>query len=637
MKKIAALTLSLFLSYGVAFADTPKDTDAQPAKPAAPAKPAVPAKPKAAKEADKSDSAIAAEIEELRQTLQAQQEQLTLLKEELAKRDRQIDEARDAAAAANARAAEANTKATEAVNTTAAVKSTADTLNTKVADLSASNDALKTTVATVASENNEAGQGGSDEGPASIRFKGITITPGGFIAAETVFRNRGTGSDINTPFNSIPFPSSDLAQVSEFNATGRQSRLSVLFQGDADNVKLSGYYEMDWLGACVTSNDRQSNSYCLRQRQLWGQAAFSSGWTVTGGQQWSLATETKKGMDNRTENLPMTIDPQYHVGFTWARQYGFRITKNIGDKAWIGFSAEAPQTTITATGQPTSFLVGSAGSAGGLYNSADGTGYSLNKTPDFIAKLVFEPGFGHYEIFGIFSDFRARVYPCSAAITAIPLPTTCPGTAPSASNAFNNSSAGGGLGINARFPVVPKKADFGIHFLGGDGVGRYSSAQLPDVTARPDGSLAPIRGGSALGTFELHPTPKLDIYFNYGVEYAYRTDYTYTNVAGTLVPVGYASPFFNNSGCETLAPLPTGDFTTAAGSCSGNIRNIQEGTVGFWHKIYQGPKGGLRWGLQYSYLTRNSWSGNDNTPGVPGVNAKAVDNMLFTSFRYYIP
>jgi hypothetical protein len=63
MKKIAALTLSLFLTYGTAFADTPKDTpkdaDAQPARPA------TPAKAKAAKKADKSDSAIAAEIEEL--------------------------------------------------------------------------------------------------------------------------------------------------------------------------------------------------------------------------------------------------------------------------------------------------------------------------------------------------------------------------------------------------------------------------------------------------------------------------------------------------------------------------------------------------------------------------------------------
>ncbi len=634
MKKIAALALSLFLTVGTALADTPKDTpkdaDAQPAKPA------TPAKPKAATKADKSDSAIAAEIEELRQALQAQQEQLTLLKEELAKRDRQIDEARDAAAAANARAAEATTKATEAVNTTAAVKSTADTLNTKVADLSASNAELKTTVATAAAQADASKD--SEGGPASIRYKGITITPGGFIAAESVYRTRGTGSDVNTPFNSIPFPNNSLSQVSELNFGGRQSRLSVLFQGNADNVKLSGYYEMDWLGACVTSNNRQSNSYCLRQRQLWGQAALSSGWTITGGQMWSLATETKKGLDNRTENLPMTIDSQYHVGFTWERQYGFRITKNIGDKAWIGFSVEDPQSTITATGQPTSFLVGSAGSAGGLYNSVDGTGYSLNKTPDFIVKAAFEPGFGHYEIFGIISDFRDRVFPCSAAITAIPLPATCPGTTTSAANAFNDSRVGGGIGLNIRVPVVPKKADLGIHLIGGDGIGRYSSAQLPDVTARPDGTLAPIRGGGALGTFELHPTPKLDVFFNYGVEYAYRTDFNFTNVAGANVAVGYGSPFFNNSGCELAPTLPTGDFTaTNNGTCSGNTRNIQEGTVGFWHKIYDGPKGGLRWGLQYSYFTKNSWSGNNNTPAAVGINAKAVDNMLWTSFRYYIP
>jgi len=144
----------------------------------------------------------------------------------------------------------------------------------------------------------------------------------------------------------------------------------------------------------------------------------------------------------------MTIDSQYHVGFSWQRQYGFRITKNIGDKAWIGFSAENPQTTITATGQPTAFLLGSAGSAGGLYNSVDGTGYSLNKTPDFIVKAAFEPGFGHYEIFGIISDYRDRVFPCSAAISAIPLPSTCPGTTPSAANAFNDSRVGGGIGVN---------------------------------------------------------------------------------------------------------------------------------------------------------------------------------------------
>jgi len=54
--------------------------------------------------------------------------------------------------------------------------------------------------------------------------------------------------------------------------------------------------------------------------------------------------------------------------------------------------------------------------------------------------------------------------------------------------------------------------------LGGDGVGRYGSSQLSDVTARPNGTLALIRGGQALGTLEFHPSPKLDVYMNAGWE-----------------------------------------------------------------------------------------------------------------------
>src|SRR5208282_1969489 len=180
----------------------------------------------------KSDSAIAAELEELRQAfqaqqqaLQSQQEQLTLLKEELAKRDRQIDEARDAAAAANSRAAEASTKATEAANTTAAVKSTADTLNTKVADLTASNEVLRTTVAT-GKEQAEA-QNNSEDGPSAIRYKGITLTPSGFVAAETVTRSHATSSDIFTPFTAIPFAAADLAHVSETNFSSRATRVGL--------------------------------------------------------------------------------------------------------------------------------------------------------------------------------------------------------------------------------------------------------------------------------------------------------------------------------------------------------------------------------------------------------------------------
>ena len=69
----------------------------------------------------------------------------------------------------------------------------------------------------------------------------------------------------------------------------------MLAQGKLDNMTMTGYVEADFLGAGVTSNNNESNSYVLRQRQVWGQAALHSGWSFTGGQMWSLVTETKVG------------------------------------------------------------------------------------------------------------------------------------------------------------------------------------------------------------------------------------------------------------------------------------------------------------------------------------------------------
>ncbi len=69
---------------------------------------------------------------------------------------------------------------------------------------------------------------------------------------------------------------------------------------------------------------------------------------------------------------------------------------------------------------------------------------------------------------------------------------------------------------------LAKHVDLGLHFLGGDGIGRYGTAGLPDATARPNGTLALIRSYQTLATLEFHATPKLDIYAYVGGEYAGR-------------------------------------------------------------------------------------------------------------------
>ncbi len=62
---------------------------------------------------------------------------------------------------------------------------------------------------------------------------------------------------------------------------------------------------------------------------MWTDALFSNGWDVSGGQGWSLATETTQGETRGSEILPATIDSQYTAGFVWTRQYSFRMTKNF--------------------------------------------------------------------------------------------------------------------------------------------------------------------------------------------------------------------------------------------------------------------------------------------------------------------
>ena len=680
MRALAALVLSLLLTAGMAVADTSKDPERKPAK--APD----PGKPRAAEKAEKSNSAIAEELEELRQeiraqnqAIQAQREELQLLKEELAKRDRQIDEAREAATAGRAAAAEPSSKAIAAVDSSAEVKTTTPTMKTTVADFEASNEVLKTTATTVEAQTQKA----AEEGPNTLKYKGIAINPGGFVAAESVFRTRAVSGDINTPFTGIPYPGNALANVTENNFTARQSRLSLLAESKVAGAKVTGYYEADWLGTGVTSNNRQSNSYVFRQRVIYGQLAFENGWSFTGGQQWSLATENRKGIQNRQEAIPLTIDSQYQVGFTWARQYGIRVVKDFGGKLAFGVSLEGPQATIGGRGfsQVTTTNVGSAsvittgntfinapGSGGGLFNFVDTSGYSVNKTPDVIVKAAVDPGFGHYEVLGIFSTFRNRVYPCGVVGSnafdtnppAVTQTLSCPldpaNLNPNSLGAYNDTVYGGGAGVSARLPLFAKKLDFAVKGVAGDGIGRYGSAQLADLTFRPDGTPVMIRTAHGLGQLEFHPSPKLDVFLYYGAEYAMRAAYQgYTTITITKTPAipptatspaipatttttfkirqfgGYGSPFANNSGCSTENP-PANQLTpSGGGSCAGDTRIISEATFGFWHKFYQGPKGGLRWGLQYSYFSKNGYSGAN------GIQPHAVDNMVWTSFRYYLP
>jgi hypothetical protein len=609
---------------------------------------AVPARtvkhPKKHKETAHKETAAEIELREMKESLKAQQDQIDALKSQISAKNSDVTAAQQTAADAQTQAAAAAASAAQAQAAAAANASKVDSVSSSVTDLKTTTATLNDTVVTSQKKLES-----EIESPATLHYKGVNITPGGYAAFEGVWRQHSVNSDINTPFNSIPFPSANEGHVSELNFSGRQSRLSVLVTGDAGSYKLTGYWEMDWLGTGTSSNNNQSNSYVLRQRQIWGQGATPGGFAVTGGQMWSLVTEDAKGTDARTEIQPLTIDPQYMVGYSWTRQPGIRVQQrfgnyNKGGAFTIAAAAEQAQiTNFTASGQiPVDFYFGGIGQNGGLYNAAGnigagntaGTGaittYANNVAPDVIVKAAFDEPWLHFEVGGMGRFLRNEFFPVLTTAGTASAETYTYGTTLES----NTAKAGGVFGS---IRVKPTSLfEVAVQAMAGQGLGRYGSSQLADATLRPNETLEPIRNYHGLFSLVLHPTKKLDFFTYYGGEYAQRT--VYTTGEGALI--GYGPRNLSDTGCYA-APSPSGNSSGTAGSisassCASPTRYIQEAMGGFVYRIVNSPTyGRLQYEATYSYIQRNLWSGVGSAFSPTG--PRATEPMIHVSMRYYIP
>jgi hypothetical protein len=351
LKTSAAAFLAVALVASTAYAG---ESDRDPNKPAA----------KHAAAAKKPTCDACDQIEALKQEMQTQ---IDALKADLAAKNAQLQAAQQAAANAQAAADKANA-AVAAENAAVGENAAAvSTLNSSVSDLKGNEASLATTVSDETSKIKK-----EIDAPNVIHFRGVSLTPGGYAAGETIYRTKATGADIPTPFNALPYEGADAYSLSEFYGSGRQSRIALLAEGKTNWGTLKGYYEADWLGTGTSSNNNQSNSYVLRQRVVWASAETNSHLKFAGGQMWSMATETKKGISNDASDIltPLTIDPNYVPGFAWARQYGFRIVKSTNHAAF-GVSFENPQLLYTASlaGNTPYAVLGSGGNNGGAYNA----------------------------------------------------------------------------------------------------------------------------------------------------------------------------------------------------------------------------------------------------------------------------
>jgi hypothetical protein len=444
----------------------------------------------------------------------------------------------------------------------------------------------------------------SKENTDTLHYKGVTLSLGGFLAAESIYRQHDQANDISTSFASIPYANSSVGQPQELRFTARQSRLSALVQGSVSSHTHLGFYsEVDLQGAAQTANSNESNSYTPRLRHMYGSVDWDSlGLHLLAGQSWSLVTLNGQGITPRNEVPPPTIDGQYIPGFTWTRQPQIRLVQDLPHAVSVAVSLENPQTTFFTGVNPLPPTVHVTFNAPGGQGFNSANTLSLNHIPDVIGKVVYEPTFMdrhvHLEAYYLYRSFYERL------------------------NFTNQNSSGGGGGGGLTMQVVPQWLDFQIAALAGKGIGRYGSAQLTDVTFDPAGNIHPIHEIEALAGLTLHVTNQWDFYLFFGEEKESAEAFNLSGTAGAVTPFGYGNPLYQNGGCfsEVATVPPT--------ACVGNTRFIRQGTTGVWFKPYLGAFGRFQYGLQYSYSQRKSFEGLGGAP-------TADQNIVMASMRYY--
>ena len=467
-----------------------------------------------------------------------------------------------------------------------------------------------------------------------MQYGALTITPGGFIAMESRSSTRSEQTDFQSGFNSIPNNNSPNAHVAESRFSARQSRPALLIEAPiTPNYLVSGYGEFDFLAAGATSNLNQTDSYVPRIRNLYATLDNSEyGMHVLAGQNWSLITLNSKGITPRNEVPPPQIDPSFIPGFAYARLPQIRLTKDFFDKRlWISIDAEASQTTgvgcAAAAAIPITGVANSTCLTAANGPSLSGTtqNISYNKYPDLLGKVAYEAKLGnrdvHLEGLGVYRSFLTNANYGTQALAA---------STAANPNGFNTSSnqntQGYGFGAGLIVPVLPKRLDFQATGLVGRGISRYmSSGGFTDVALTSNGSVRAVGGAMALVGAIAHVTPAIDVYAFAGFE---QNNRTYAQVGPTTF-VGYGAPVANNYGCNV-----------EGGTCAGQQHRVIQITGGVWDKLYKGSFGEVRVGAQYSYTQRQLFAGTTAANGIataaaPMIAARANNNTILTSFRYY--
>lgn len=437
-----------------------------------------------------------------------------------------------------------------------------------------------------------------------FRMGPIVLALGGFIDTASVLENRHIASGTFNYWQGMPYPNDPRYHTNNFEGGARYSRISLMARGNVSKTDtISGFFEMDFGAGAATTDAYESNSYAFRLRQAY--LAYDSSATNThflAGQAWSLLTPNRVGIIPRQESLPETIEASMLAGQTWARQWQARFVKDmLHHRLWLGLSIENAQTLYDTGGFSSAGTDGAVRLPNGQIATltADGTGltnsapFSNEIAPDVIAKIAYDPSWGHYELEGILHFPHDRVSDTGYG--------------------HNNTVIAGGGGGSMIVPIIPHKLEVRLAGLAGVGIGRYGSVILPDVTLNAQGKPVPLPSVQASAGIIAHPSNRLDVYGYFGTQREGRRSFSQDGNN-----YGYGNPLYSNAGCNIeMSSLP----------CSANTRGVMEATIGAWWRFFKGDFGTVEAGAQLAYSRRQIWNGVGGDPSTSM-------SQIFFDFRY---
>jgi hypothetical protein len=155
---------------------------------------------------------------------------------------------------------------------------------------------------------------------------------------------------------------------------------------------------------------------------------------------------------------------------------------------------------------------------------------SFNEAPDMLAKAAFDPGFGHYEVFGMAASSTRPSIPAkppTATSTAAERHRHRRGRCSGAVHGgrlSNNITSSAAWAAACAFPSSRTSSPSAPRACSDPA---WATSALPRSPMPPRtawGELVPIHNLSGLLTAEVTPNPRLQLYFYYGGDYAGRED-----------------------------------------------------------------------------------------------------------------